>query len=141
MYSTMRTRNRKIRNKVAKTLPYLFFVLLGLLYIRGQTRDRSLQKHKFITTGEVIYFSRDYRGTGGSFDFVYVVNGRRYKKSSSYPSVDKSEGYRFVGRRFPVVVDSTNFRNSRILLTSKAFSNYDLPLPDSLEWVKQYERQ
>ena len=98
-----------------------------------------MKVNKFITSGKVIQFSGDYRGRGGTVDFVYVIKGRQYRKTNG-ANVYRSEGYRFVGKQFPVVVDSTDFSNSRILLTSKDFHDYDLPLPDTLEWVKQYER-
>ena len=45
----------------------------------------------------------------------------------------------FIGKVFPVIV-SVVTKNSTILVTPRQFKEYDIPFPDSLQWVIAYAK-
>lgn len=46
----------------------------------------------------------------------------------------------FIGRSFPVIYDSLHPDKNSILIDSIAFRNYNIPFPDSQQWIYQYLR-
>lgn len=103
-------------------------------------RGANLKKNRCFTIGYVVRFSGDYRGAGGTIHFKYHVKGENYEEANAFVNLYKYEGYRFEGKTFPVAYDSTDYSNSRILITTADFKDFLLPFPDSLQWVKQYQR-
>jgi len=139
--ATLRSKYRKFRNKIktSKAPAYLCFTVFGILFFREKVKENRLHTRKLIVSGEVTQFSTSYKGSGVRVNFVYVINGKEYRKNDAGVSVSKPAGNLLVNMRFPVVVDSTDFTNSRILVTPGAFDHFNLPFPDSLEWVRQFE--
>ena len=132
----------KIRkNKALKWAPYLFVLILGILFVRYQIRVAHLKKYKGLTTGKIVDFRKDYRGSGGTLVYEFELNGKIHRRENGYSNIYTSKGNSLVGRYFPVVYDTSNIANCLMLVTPKNFDAFSMPFPDSLNWVKEYENK
>lgn len=130
----------KNKNKVLKWAPYLFILILAILFIRYQVRVIQLKNYKGLVTGKVVDFIEDYRGAGGAVVYEFELNGKLYKRQNGYSNIYTSKGNSLIGKYFPVIYDANDTTNCMMLITPKNFRAFSLPFPDSLNWTKEYER-
>jgi hypothetical protein len=100
--------------------------------------DKGLKKNKTITNGTVYETATYYQSPGLVFiKYHYFIDKKQFNGQSSIPSNHKHDDCRYLrkiltGYSFPVIYDSTNFGNSKILLTKKDYAKYNVIRPDSL---------
>lgn len=107
-------------------------------YLFYEYSDASLKK-KFILTKGVVSDTKDLYKAGEQVYYVFYINGKYYDGTQPMPKLKNSKD-RFIleGKIFPVVVDTTNYSNNRMLFDSVSFVYYGLQYPDSLEWLKEF---
>lgn len=110
------------------------------MMVKSIIEKEHMKKHKGFTFGLVTYFAREQKGNGGSVHYQFVVKGIEYEGGNAYPRLDPNKGYLLVGKRFPLVYDTTQPGNSYMLITPNHFEYYKLAFPDSLEWTKDLQR-
>ncbi|MGN7819365.1 hypothetical protein ACTJJB_04500 [Chitinophaga sp. 22536] len=135
-----RARRNRILRKIIKIAPYAAFLALGVLGTIYVTNLNRLKRNYTVTTAIVLSFAADYKGSGGSIDYEFVVEGRKYKGTSGYPDLIIQKGYSLVGRTFPVAYEKGKTANSMILILPERFESFNIPFPDSLEWVRAYSK-
>lgn len=121
-------------------LPGTIFILLLTIGLILYNKERSQLKENYTITYGVITECKDVgrRSSGGIFYFNFKVGDTlisdqiREGISSQYSSI-------FIGKTFPVVYLPNDLRNNDMLITPKSFELLDIPFPDSLNWVRQYQ--
>lgn len=137
-----KTRFKKIIEKTNnKVLPYVFVgaLVCGVAY--SLLNENKLKQHYALTDGVVLKFVPYSRSPGVSIEYSYQVNGKLYHGSSGYANLFSSGRDSILGKHFPVAYDTTDAKNYRMLITTKDFKAFSIPFPDSLEWIKNYQRR
>jgi hypothetical protein len=111
------------------------FVLIFAVGIECDRRaDKSLRQKKILVSG----ICNDIRPAGNhvTIRYNFVTQKKRYHKDR-FAIRQETASFRelrslIVGKRFPVIYDSTRFRNSRMLIFREDFLKFDCVIPDSL---------
>ncbi|HEU4552095.1 MAG TPA: hypothetical protein VFS25_04645 [Chitinophaga sp.] len=140
MLKTTKRERKKIRNNIARIIPFVVLFVFIYLFIVYQFKGSELKNNAIITTGVILKFKSDYRGEGGAFVYSFNINGKYYENQRAYPNIRSSDGYNLEGKIFPIVYDKNDPDNNRMLITDKDFKTYSIPFPDSLKWVEDYVR-
>lgn len=113
----------------------LIAILLGL-GIYSNVRENSLKHNKAF--GNAIVYEIVTGGKSGPLArFGFVYDGKVYKSTYSIPELKfKTDKNKLLGKWFPVVYDTINPDNNRLIMTMSDFQNYQLKFPDSLNWVQ-----
>lgn len=90
------------------------------------------------TTGTILRFSEDAKGSGGRITYQFKVDEKEFKNVGAFGNIYTSEGQNFVNKHFPVAYEKNNVSNNQLLISPKQFNEFNLPFPDSLEWVLKY---
>lgn len=123
-----------------RLVPFVVVIAFVILISRSKDATNRLRNNKSFTTGEVTSFTRRVKGSGGDFIFTYWINGVSYSGFSVVFNIDLNKGHLLVGKKFPVIYDSTDLENSAILITESDYLYYKISIPDSLDWIKSYQR-
>jgi hypothetical protein len=114
-----------------------------LVYVYCSYLDNRVRNHHLITKGKI----EDYHILNGrtrsiDIEFAYYINGEIIEGGKNSYSLgtfsDATLENVLVGRKFPVVYDSNNISNARMLILKSDFDKYDVPFPDSVKWVEGY---
>jgi len=137
--SKMRRKDkREIRRIITGIIPFISIMVMVCLFVGYMIKGDELKQNAVLTTGTVLKFHRDYRSNGGSIRYVFDSGGKQYENTGGYPRLYSDDGYNFEGKVFPVVYDHGDPGNSRMLITPGDFKTYNIPFPDTLNWVKKY---
>lgn len=120
----------------------LFFgfwaILIVAVYLNGRVKDNQIEKFRKISTGTIT----DY-GFGGSgtviLHYTFEVNDTLFYGNDGI-RIQNIYYHFFQGKEFPVILSGENPKNHRILMLPQDFEMWNIPFPDSLEWVKQYSK-
>jgi hypothetical protein len=126
--------NKKISTRAVAIIAVVIIGFAAIQYIR----INELYEDSTVTNGTVTDIFVGYHGTT-VLEYSYTANGVAYTNKTDYMELVRNE-YKFKGRSFPVIYANKKPGVSEILLTAKRFADHHLLLPDSLNWVKQYER-
>ncbi len=100
--------------------------------------DKNLVSNKKEAVGTVYETATYYQNANSVFiKFVYVLDNKQYQGQTSIISNHKYDHCSFlrkvlVGHNFPIIYDSLDFENSKILLSKKDYERYKITRPDSL---------
>lgn len=75
-------------------------------------------------------------GGGGNFSYEFCVEGKMYKGENAFPRIVIKKGYSLVSKTFPVAYERGNADNCELLMSPQDFEVFNLPFPDSLEWIR-----
>lgn len=100
----------------------LLVLFFYLMYLYFDKRKKSLFDHKRLTFGTVIGSSRNH------FVYDFTYNGRVYQGTTP----GGTGPYTVYGHIFPIVYDSVDPTNSKMLIMPNDFKSFNLPFPDSL---------
>ncbi|WP_343675078.1 hypothetical protein [Chitinophaga sp.] len=119
--------------------PIVIIVLLGALcsYLGAPYRNR-LYNNKVFTTCEIYDYGIIARSVGTSFSCRFYVDGEKYVFSEDVREIAMRNADVFLGKSFPVVYEKGNPSNFRMLMLPEDFQKFDMPYPDSLNWVRKY---
>jgi hypothetical protein len=93
----------------------------------------ELKRNGVLLTGRIVSHQTGTKSQWW-FNYEFRYEGKVYNKDKS---VDVLRLRTFIGKSFPVIF-SFQSEQSEMLITPKDFEIYDLPYPDSLNWVKEY---
>jgi hypothetical protein len=111
-------------------------IFIFLVIKRGEKREKEL-KSDFILTNANIYASHITK-IGFIVDYKFEVYSLFVEGSNTY-EINSSDKYKLVNRYFPVVYSKNNPENCDILIFPDDFKKYNIPFPDSLNWVLSIE--
>ncbi|MCA0383665.1 MAG: hypothetical protein LCH58_16010 [Bacteroidetes bacterium] len=116
----------------------VFTICIMLLWQRNERKQVRLIEKGDVVNGATIMsihrYGNRYRIYNVQYD--YQFRGKAYTEKmylTLVPDEDLAATY-FIGKKVPVILDSTDPSNSLLLLGSAAFEEYGLPCPDSLYW-------
>ena len=133
--SEKRKLRRKIREKIVQFLPLILIMAFVALWIKYILKWDDLQRHHDFATGTILKYTSSYRG--GNITYIFKVAGKEYEGERGFSNVIKSRAYLLEGKNFPVVFDTQDTSNNAILISPKAFEEYKIPFPDSLDWARK----
>jgi hypothetical protein len=110
-----------------------FFIYLGISHWWD---TRSIKQDKRFTSGTVIKI-KPSKG-GDIVVFEYIVSEKKFTNQDGFAGFCSDLSGQLQNHTFPVIYESGDPQNSRLLITEKSFSRFDLSLPDSLKWVLDY---
>ena len=115
-------------------VPFAIVVLIGI--IRSRIAEKELENNKGWAVGEICSISK--RKTFNSYYHYKFVT-----KSGEVYFGDREFAFRshqpFLHKYFPVVYQLDKPDNNNIIIYHQDFENYNLIMPDSLLWVKDFE--
>jgi hypothetical protein len=121
-----------------EVIMYLFIALLLLLYYVLDVRKQNelVRRSKKVGTAHTYDCSYDKHGLRVQFDFYN--NDKKYLEWAYLsPALHNSDKV-FLNRYFPVVFDSFDPDNNRLIVSPEDFQKWNIKMPDSLMWVKRY---
>jgi len=101
-------------------------------------RDKILIKQN-ISTGIIVKYTHGYKSIA-KYEYRFQFNGKDYYSNSSSSSfVDNyvTIGNTVVNKSFPVIFNTEDPDLSKLLIVPDDFKEYNIPFPDSLNWVKE----
>jgi hypothetical protein len=133
--TTKRKKNR--RSLIAFLALVAIFTTLG---IREWKKMRALRSNYRQTTGTITEYVNQYGRAGGTYRYTFYVKDQRIESASGFTAVAKDRAHLLIGKSFPVFYNPVNPKNNQMLIFPVDFKWFGLPFPDSLEWVRAYER-
>lgn len=113
-------------------------IIIVILFIGGVIWRNSIQsdlkQNGIIVQTKIIRVNFGGKVSGG-FECLINYNGEQ-KERPSVSSI-KSGRFNFVGKTFPGMY-STKTNTLEVLIAPADFKKFDIPFPDSLNWVLQY---
>ncbi|MNE89709.1 hypothetical protein D3C80_1871510 [compost metagenome] len=73
-----------------------------------------------------------------SFTYSFFVEGREIIGHGGFPDLKEECRHEFINKYFPVIYQSDQPSNNRLLITRQSFKNFGIGCPDSLLWVDDY---
>jgi hypothetical protein len=116
----------------------VLYVLVGfavLAVVWTLIRNNDLQKNGIILNGRVLKDAFATKSSVMEFKYQFIYKDKAYE---DYSPAGVTNSSAFIGKTFPIRFSPETGR-SEILITPRHFERYDIPYPDSLEWVKKYE--
>jgi hypothetical protein len=118
-------------------LIFFEFAVMEIMYIVHRKKlAASLETHKKIVTGIILNAKETYGRSNRHSFYVYGFNNN---STISYGNASILVGWqRLIGKKFPVIYDTTNPENNHMLIFPDDFNDWNLPFPDSLKWVLKF---
>lgn len=108
-------------------------VFLFLIFLR-YNRQSDLKKHGVIVNAKITMVNFGGKVSGG---FECLINYNGVEKKLSSPSSIRKGSIDFISKTFPAMyLPSKDVLE--ILITPKDFEKFNMPFPDSLNWVMPY---
>jgi len=127
----------EISKKTSNIIVILFIVVLLLIsYLRGCHNTKTIKEDTKIENGLIFNYHLEY---GGFKRIKYEFNyNNKHFENDELLNGDWVNASSLVNKWFPVVFSVKSPENNEMLITPDDFAKYNIPFPDSLEWVKQY---
>lgn len=135
----------KISKEKIQVFSILFTFLIGIVVYGFWSRNR-LEKEHLIGNAKIYHCQNGAKGNAGTtfLDYQYIINDKEFKATGAYLA-EEIKYYIgndfFVNKTFPIVYYPPRPSISRILITPRDFSDFNMPFPDSLKWVLQYYKK
>lgn len=110
---------RKVLKKIRKTIPYIVIIIFIVLLFKECKKNDTLARNPIFTTGTILRFSEDAKGSGGRITYQFKVDEKEFKNISAFGNIYTSEGQNFVNKHFPVVYEKNNVSNNQLLISPK----------------------
>lgn len=120
--------------KVNKKSIIAIVVTIAVFFIYHNLLWADLKYNAVITTGLLKSTSYHSKSSLVDFEYSYKYDGKMYNSSFSSGKIDYSN---LMGKSFPVLVSKLT-NKSIMLITPSHFKQFNIPFPDSLNWVMQY---
>lgn len=144
LWMVQKNNNIKMQKNIEKQKGYRntyiliisFILLVIFICVFKKIDETHLLENTSLTTGTVYGFPSGRQGV--DVDYTYTVKGENFVNMEGAPNFVRINSAPFVSRSFPVIYDNTNPKNSHILIHPKDFVKYNIPFPDSLNWILPY---
>ena len=113
---------------------FIVLVLFIGLIVWRNTNQRSLKEHGVLVTAKILGVNIGGRVSGG---FQCAINYQNNYLKLPSPSTLKRGNFDFIGKTFPAMFLPRN-ETLEILITLVDFEKFNMPFPDSLNWVMEY---
>lgn len=118
----------------------ILFLAVGIGLSIAYSENKSLAYHTRVTTGKITELTSFSKSLEVFVRFKYVIGEKQYEGLRSLPLTEKDKhliplNKLLLNKTFHVVYDSTQFKNSEILLSNKQYKKYDIKLTDSTKAV------
>ena len=127
----------KQKRKTIKYLPFIFLVILVILIYRHLILENRLKNNYKVSFGTVYKNLREGKGDGVIVHYQFRVFSKVYKGARTFQALHNDASI-LLERTFPVIYDTNNIENCDILIQKRDFDKYEIPYPDSLNWVQPY---
>lgn len=131
-------------DKIKILLGCIGFSLIGLkLYqdsLKSDVLKKDLIENKTFSICKITSVKHYYK-SDELFTFQYIINQKQYTgeyKSSKFSTAIYDE---IKGKFLPIVYSRIDPKNCRLLLSRDDFERFNLPYPDSLLWIYNYEKR
>jgi len=135
----------EIKNKIASVF-IICFIGFWIFQFKNtfSNREKRIKKHN-ISYGQTIECSHSSKNGGVQYlDYCFVLNNKKYKNSVAF-ELKYLTRYQcnefFTNKTFPVVYYPDDPSNNMMIISPKDFGYYNIPFPDSLNWVKEYIKE
>lgn len=113
----------------------IILTVFFIIYLIGQNCTRQIKEDMIIGNGFVFNSKMAHKGGVNifySFSFNNTIVG-----GTKYLAIPSDLRAIFVNKSFPVVFSSSKTDLNQMLILPKDFERFDLPFPDSLEWINE----
>ena len=134
------------KNKYTGLIAFVILIIgFGLCYYFSERNNNKLKteiiKDAVLTSGIVSAYLHDYKGIS-EYEYYFSTNenmANYYSKSSSSSSfvTYAKIGKKVLNKSFPVIYNKSLPQYNKILIIPDDFKEYNIPFPDSLNWVKE----
>lgn len=132
-------KNLLMKNKVLGVLFLGFLCYIVHKVIEKTNRISNLKENVILKTASVDSFWVQFKSSTCYINYSFNYQGIFYNGESDLYGINCNQsGNHFIMRTFPLAIDTTNPKNSLILITPNHFKKIGLPYPDSLKWVLKY---
>ena len=125
---------------------YLIALILGIwtcliyydIYITIPEKKKIIRLNMDISnTGKIQKIGSKHRVSASTFEYRYYIEGKKYLNKISLGIKFQSHGSSYLmNRTLPVAYEKGNPNNSWLLIKPNDFEYFNLPFPDSLNWIK-----
>ncbi len=115
-------------------ITFAFLLVLGVILWQNHIQFNKLQKNYKVGICKVYETGTGKYGASLLFRFEY--NGIVYKGQNSFGGAYTSVHERFLNRNFSVAFNPDNPNLNKILLIKKVYKDFNIPFPDSMQWVQ-----
>ncbi len=125
-----------------RTFAVSIFVMPLVFIIWQCNKNNTFEKNSVITTGTVFGMEtvpRYKTSAGTRFFYKYQVNNDVYYESS-VTNGNSSRYENFNSKTFPLLYNPSDPKESYLLVTQSDYDRFGLTMPDSMAWVREYER-
>jgi hypothetical protein len=109
------------------------FLFVLLIFYRNRIQT-DLKNHGTLVNAKIIRVNSGGRTSGG-FECIFSYQGKVLEQPS--PSTLQKGTFNFVNKTFPAMY-SRKYQTLEVLITPTDFEKYNIPFPDSLNWVMPY---
>ena len=124
--------NRKWEVRITIML-ILFIVIFVILF--PKYKEQRIKNNALFTVGKINSIENGHRAASAFYYYKYLVNKDTISSNRSGNSVKNI----FLNKNFPVIFNSNKPKENRMLIYPRDFERFDIPFPDSLNWVKEYD--
>ncbi|MCS3797974.1 hypothetical protein [Niastella sp. OAS944] len=124
-----------------KAVLYFVVFMIGafiIIYNYSEKKARELNANKAIGKGSITGMDMVHKGRGIFVKYVFEVKGDFVKDKAIIP-IESNQlemlSKNLIGREFPVIYDTLNKTNNKILFFKEEFMSYGLDVPDSLHYI------
>ena len=110
------------------------FIFLIIDLIR-HFEQYNLKKNKILINGEFLEYISGGR-SGDWINYKYEYKSKTYEGSKYKVVLSRN----FIGKSFPIVLNSKNPSSSEMLILPEDFEEFGYTFPDTLKWVLRYKR-
>jgi hypothetical protein len=111
------------------------FILL-IVYIIGYFEEYNLKKNKILINGEFLEYKSGGNKSGDWIHYKYEYKSKTYEGSKYKVVLSRN----FIGKSFPIVLNSKNPSSSEMLILPEDFEEFGYTFPNTLKWVLRYKR-
>ncbi len=128
-----------IKTKIVGFLFLGFICFIAYKVVQKVNHISKLKENKILQTARIDSFWVQFKSSSCYVNYSFNYKEKLYNGERDLYGINCNQsGNYFIKRTFPIAIDTTNPKNSLILITPNHFKKIGLPYPDSLKWVLKY---
>ncbi|MOA25760.1 hypothetical protein D3C78_1465070 [compost metagenome] len=130
----------EINNLLKKNNQVIALVLLVLMFslmlLYSHRKKNNLKDDMVITVGQIVNVRNGYK-LNIDITYEFIRKQKKEEHSDLRVALSYAEGKELLYQYFPVIYQKSNPNNCQLLISPLDFKEYNIPYPDSLQWVKE----